>query len=156
MTTMNEDDGGSNPLARRCETCGQTRGWHKENAPRHPFNFGQDGATAIFKRREGRDPKRDDKTAQRGSQPPLIAGFAHDAVLRIALINAGVVTPAGLMVAEEQLREALMMAKGEEGGKSSEGPRRGEVQVGEAAPMDVGGTSAGSQEVGAQSNHQEG
>lgn len=120
MMTTNEDD--------RCQTCGQTFGWHQANPQtRHPFNDGQDGATDFLKRRGGRDPKRDRSSDQGASETPLIAGFAHDAVLRIALINRGILTPADLVVAEEQLRTALaeVQQEGGQGGQPTESTRRG-------------------------------
>jgi len=128
LPTVNEDDEGSNPLAERCRTCGQTLGWHQANPmTKHPFNNGQDGSTDFLKRRRGRDDRRDHSSPQRGSDRPQIAGFTHDAVLRIALINRGILTPADLVVAEEQLREALANVQ-QEGGQDAqptEGTRRG-------------------------------
>lgn len=138
--------------ADRCETCGQTFAWHRDNAPRHPFNSGQDGATAFLKRRGDRDPQRRGSDAQRGSESPQIVSPGNDPVLRIALINRGILTPADLVIAEEQLRAALMEVQH---GQPSEGPWRGQVQVGTTAPVDVGGASEGSEEVGAQPQHEE-
>jgi len=106
----------------RCETCGQAFAWHRENAPKHPFNSGQDGATAFLKRRGDRDPRQRGSGAQRGSEGPQIVSPGNDPVLRIALINRGVLTPADLVVAEEQLRAALMEVQHAE---QTEGPRRG-------------------------------
>jgi hypothetical protein len=116
-TTQSEDD--------VCQTCGKTLGWHRENDTRHPFNFGQDGATDFLKRRGARDPQRDGKSPQRGAEMPLMGG---DPVLRIALINRGVLSPADLIVAETQLREALLAVQ-QEGpdAQSPEGSRRGQV-----------------------------
>ena len=112
MQTVNEDD--------RCETCGNTFGWHQVNAPKHSFNSGQDGATDFLTRRGARDPQRRGSDAQRGSGGPQIVSPGNDPVLRIALINRGILTPADLVVAEEQLRAALMEVQNAE---STEGPR---------------------------------
>lgn len=118
MTAPNEDD--------RCLTCGQTFGWHQENSTRHPFNSGQDGATAFLKRQGGRDDQRRGSGVQQGSEGPQIVSPGNDPVLRIALINRGVLTPADLIVAEEQLRQALaeIQERGSDG-ESAEGSRRG-------------------------------
>lgn len=99
MQTVNEDD--------RCGSCGQTWGWHQENQTFHPFNSGQEGATDFLKGRGGRDHQRGGSGAQDGSGGPQIVSPGNDPVLRIALINRGILTPADLMVAEEQLRAAL-------------------------------------------------
>lgn len=151
---VNEDDGGSNPLAERCQTCGQTKGWHEANpGTRHPFNSGQDGATDFLKRRGGRDPQRRGSDAQRGAETPQIVSPGNDPVLRIALINRGVLTPADLVVAEEQLRAALMEVQ--QYGESPAGARRGQVQEREAAPVDVGSPPKCGEEVGTQPRHEE-
>lgn len=115
QVTVNEDD--------RCRSCGQTFRWHLDNETRHPFNSGQDGATDFLKRRGGRDPQRRGSNGQRGSETPQIVSPGHDPVLRIALINRGILTPADLVVAEEQLRAALMEVQPD--GESPEGSRRG-------------------------------
>lgn len=109
----------------RCGTCGQTLAWHRENAPKHPFNSGQDGATDFLKRRADRGPQRGGTGAQRGSESPQIVSPGNDPVLRIALINRGILTPADLVIAEEQLREALAEVQN---GQQTEGPRGREVQ----------------------------
>lgn len=121
QSTVSEGD-------RRCDACGQTFTWHQEHPEtRHPFSAGEDGATDFLKRRRDRDVKRGPIGSQRGSDRPQIIASGNDPVLRIALINRGVLTPADLMVAEEQLREALANAQQEGGhdGQPTEGTRRG-------------------------------
>lgn len=128
----------------RCLTCGQTSEWHEDHKPVHPFNFGQDGATAVFKRAPGRDPRRTTPTSPQASQGPQMVSLPSDPVLRIALINKGVLTPVDLVAAEEQLRQALREVV--QGGE-------GKIQVGEAASMDVGQRPVSGQEVGTQPKH---
>lgn len=105
--TVNEDD--------VCRTCGKTFGWHIENTPVHPFNYGQSGATDFLKQGRNRNRPGDAKGAQETSQGAQIASMTTDPVLRIALVNAGVITPTQLVAAEESLRLALneVMMKGE-------------------------------------------
>lgn len=74
---------------------------------------------------------------------PQTLALPTDPVLRIALINRGVITPADLVIAEEQLRQALVEVDRHEG----------QVQERTSASMDVGQRSEGGQEVGAQSEH---
>lgn len=109
-----------------CGTCGKSFAWHRDNVPKHPFNAGQDGATDFLKRRGGREPQQRASTAQRGPESLQMAG---DPVLRIALINRGILTPADLMVAEMQLRDALLAVQREgNDAEPTEGARRGQVQ----------------------------
>lgn len=143
MTILPNDD-------QRCLTCGQTYAWHVDNQPRHPFNDGQDGATDFLKRRGGRDHRREGSTRQRGSDGPQIVSPGNDPVLRIALINRGILSPADLVVAEEQLRAAL--AEVQERSASGEG----EVQVGEAAPVDVRSSPEGGPQMGSQPRYDKG
>lgn len=128
----------------RCWTCGQTFEWHEDHKPVHPFNFGQDGATAVFKRAPDRDHRRTTPTSPQPSQGPQMMSLPTDPVLRIALVNKGVLTPVDLVAAEEQLRQAI-----QEVVQSGEG----KVQVGTAASVDVGQRTGSGQEVGAQSEH---
>lgn len=125
-----------------CKSCGKTFGWHEEYKPMHPFHAGQDGATAFLRR--GRRDRERERTSPRGSGGPQIISPGNDPVLRIALINRGILTPADLVVAEEQLRQALADIQE----RSYDG--EGEVQVREAAPVDVRSPSEGSPQVGAQ------
>lgn len=128
-----------------CQTCGKTFAWHEENIPRHPFNSGQDGATAFLGERQ----KRQDK--ERTTRPPQIASVPTDPVLRIALINRGIITPAELMAAEAQLQQALADVRRDDG-QQAKSARWGQVQVGEATSLDVVERSISSQEVGTQSD----
>lgn len=118
MQTVSEDD--------RCLTCGQTFGWHQEHNPRHPFST--DGSTDFLNTNRRRDQARAAKGAQRGSGGPQIVSPGNDPVLRIALINRGILTPADLVIAEEQLRVALAEVMQSGQAQQAEGPRRGEVQ----------------------------
>lgn len=145
LSTVNEDD--------RCQTCGNTYKWHQENHPRHPFNSGQDGATDFLKRKRGQDDQRAGSGAQRGSEGPQIVSTGNDPVLRIALINRGILSPADLVIAEEQLRVALSEVQH---AQSAEGARGRQVQVGEAASVDVGGSPGSGQEVGSQPEDHQG
>lgn len=99
MMTVNEDD--------TCRSCGLTYGWHVKNTPKHPFNAGQAGATDFLKRPGARDPGNHSSTSQQGTQGPQMVLPGGDPVVRIALINKGILTPADLMAAEEALRQAL-------------------------------------------------
>lgn len=116
-----------------CATCANSWAWHVENKPVHPFNDGQAGAKAFLDSRRARDPKSRDSDAQRGSETPPTVVWPTDPVLRIALMNAGVITADDLRRAEQQLRAAMgeVLAQGGQGGE-------GQVQVGEAASVDVG------------------
>jgi hypothetical protein len=79
-----------------CRTCLNTREWHEENNPVHPFNNGEAGATAFLKRRE-----------RKGSQRPAEVtqmSLPFDPVLRQALIDAEVITVDQLRTAEEKIR----------------------------------------------------
>jgi hypothetical protein len=107
-----------------CKTCGKTFAWHRNNPmTKHPFNSGQDGSTDFLKRRGERDHRQRAQGAQEGSQTLQMAG---DPVLRIALINRGILTPADLVVAEMQLRDALLAVQREgNDAEPTEGPRRG-------------------------------
>lgn len=90
-----------------CQTCGKSRAWHEANNPIHPFNSGQAGATAFLGKRRDRDPQTGRKTAQQGAETPPRVVWPNDPVLRVALINAGVISPEQLAAAENQLRAAL-------------------------------------------------
>src|ERR1041384_1215678 len=112
--------------AERCQTCGQTGQWHKDHPEtKHPYNNGQDGSTDFLNTARRRDQARAAKSAQRGAEGPEIVSPGNDPVLRIALINRGILTPADLVVAEEQLRTALAEVQH---AQQAEGTRRGPVQ----------------------------
>lgn len=132
-----------------CHTCGRSQQWHKENNPIHPFNDGAAGATGFLGKRGDRTHQRAGNASQQGSQDPPRVVWPTDPVLRIALMNAGVITADHLRVAEEQLRTAM----GEvltQGGQDGEG----EVQVGTPAEVDVRGPSFRSPQVGTQPGHE--
>lgn len=118
MTTTHDPD-------EKCHTCGNTWGWHQENKPVHPFNTGEAGATAFLGKRGDRTHQRDRNASQRGSEEPPRVVWPSDPVLRIALMNAGVITADQLRVAEEGLRAAMgdVLKQGGSGGE-------GEVQIG--------------------------
>ena len=127
-----------------CRTCLNTREWHQENKSIHPFNNGDSGAAAFLGPRRARDPKPRDSSPQRGSETPPTMVWPTDPVLRVALMNAGVITADHLRVAEEQLRAAMggvIMRGGQDG--------QGEVQIGAPAKMDVGQRPSSGEEVGA-------
>jgi hypothetical protein len=137
-----------------CKTCNKPHGngWN----PIHPFNDGSAGATAFLGKRGHRAPIPAPNDAQRASETPFRPVFPSDPVLRVALLAAGVITEKQLRDAEDNLTIAFDQLERGTRGESTEGPRRGEVQVGEAAPVDVGEQPVRSQEVGAQSDHQQG
>lgn len=70
----------------QCRMCGQTRSWHQENGPRHQFTL-PDGSTPLKAPDEVPEMKRVD--------------LPFDPVLRMALINAGVITTDQLRQAEK-------------------------------------------------------
>lgn len=93
-----------------CGTCGQSWQWHRDNRPRHDYTP-PGGAGGI------------NVTPPRTDTPPttrVISG-PFDPVLRQALMDAGIITPAMLRAAEQkimvvtnQFRE--VMADGEQQG----------------------------------------
>jgi hypothetical protein len=133
-----------------CRTCGQTFQWHKENNPVHPFNDGQAGATAFLGKRGDRTHQWAGKASQATAEGPSQVVWPTDPVLRIALMNAGVITADHLRAAEEQLRAAMgeVLTRG-----GQDGERK--VQVGTPAEMDVRGSSFRSPQVGTQPGHEQ-
>lgn len=92
MTKMSPDD--------QCKFCQQTRQWHDDNNPKHPFNDGTLPHSAAFgvRRSDGsRGP-----APSRGNVPP--PAWPFDPVLRQALIDKGLLTPEDLTVAENKIR----------------------------------------------------
>lgn len=138
-----------------CRTCGQTMDWHQANKPIHPFNNGEAGATAFLGPRRDRDTRRGGSDASRASEGPQRVVFPTDPALRVALINAGVITGEQIEAAEASLRVAMGLG-GEQVVESPAEARRGEVQVGAPAQMDVGQRPLGGEEVGAQPEDQQG
>lgn len=90
-----------------CRTCSQTWDWHQENRPIHPFNDGQAGATAFLGPRRDRTNQPADSGAQRDAETAPTVVWPSDPVLRVALINKGVLTADDLRAAEENLRAAM-------------------------------------------------
>jgi hypothetical protein len=90
-----------------CRTCGESFQWHKLHNPVHPFNDGAAGATAFLGKRGDRTHQRAGNGPQRPGEGPSHVVWPSDPVLRIALMNAGVITADHLRAAEEQLRAAM-------------------------------------------------
>lgn len=86
---------------RKCGTCNNSWLWHQSQRPMHPFNDGQAGATAFLKKRDNKSNSGDNGN---GARPPDPARFPMDPVLRLVLIELGVITPAHLRQAEEVIR----------------------------------------------------
>lgn len=121
MTSAIDDDA-------ECGTCGNSFAWHRENNPIHPFNDGSAGAQAFLGPRRDRDHQRGPKTSQDGAQTLPTVVWPTDPVLRVALMNAGVITADDLRNAEQQLRAAMgdVLTQGGQGGER-------QVQVGTPA-----------------------
>jgi hypothetical protein len=102
----------SNPQPHdKCYFCGNTREWHKNNFSRHRFSLN---------RAELHDGSRDQKASQTHSEPPIThTRTPFDPALRLALIEAGVITIQQLGDAEEKLRIVAKMVNekiGDSGG----------------------------------------
>jgi hypothetical protein len=92
-----------------CSMCGKTLSWHVANSPRHPFN-----APSRYLN------EKDQLVADDPTPPPLQvmpAMVPFDPALRMALINAGVITPEQIEEAAKLLRTVSSM-----GGQSYEPP----------------------------------
>ncbi|MET0416535.1 MAG: hypothetical protein ABW022_11000 [Actinoplanes sp.] len=137
-----------------CKTCGQTFTWHQENKPVHPFNNGEAGATAFLNAGRDRDTRKRGNGSPRPAEDAPKVVWPTDPVLRIALIVSGVITADDLRKAEDMLK-ASMGLDGSRDGQSAEEARRGEVQVGTPAPVDVGQRPVSSEEMGAQPEDQQ-
>lgn len=88
-----------------CKICDNDEEWHRENNPRHSFvGKNSDGGMAQLGPR-----KEKEKTGAKGK---VEIGLPSDPALRIALVNAGVLTLADIYVAEEQLRTAGTHGRG--------------------------------------------
>jgi hypothetical protein len=99
LETINEDD--------ICHTCGKTYQWHIDFQPAHLFNTGTSGMKAALGARRDRDPQSRRITSQQPSQGPSRVVWPTDPVLRVALINAGVITADDLHKAEELLKTSM-------------------------------------------------
>jgi hypothetical protein len=84
MTTEND----------RCTSCGRTREWHRENTPRHAFTTDNGPLRAPVDRTP-------DIVNGRGIRP---TSTPFDPVLRMALIDAGIITTDQLDAAEKKIR----------------------------------------------------
>jgi hypothetical protein len=82
-------DGGTITMSDLCGACGRTRQWHRDNHPHHQF-VGDDGPLQAVEIKS--------ETLQRVT--------SGDAVLRLALVKAGVLTDEDLDQAEKMLRLA--------------------------------------------------
>lgn len=80
-----------------CRTCGQTLGWHQENNPQHPF---RDNGDLLPDGLGKKDQQKKLKTRVE------VRDWPHDPVLRIALVNKGILTMADIEAAEQSMREA--------------------------------------------------
>lgn len=86
-----------------CRLCNQSEDWHKANNPRHPFTP-RDGASSP---------------TLTNDQPAVVQNMAvpFDPVLRLCLINAGVITTEQLSKAEKDFR--MINGGGTNGGEGS-------------------------------------
>ena len=75
-----------------CSTCGNTWGWHEENDPRHPFST-VNGPDALSIK---------DDNDHDGRVVPMTMPF--DPALRMALMDAGVITTAMLDAADAKIK----------------------------------------------------
>lgn len=137
-----------------CRTCGKSEVWHRANKPIHPFNDGSAGATAFLGKRGHRAPTTGLNDTQRAPETAPRPVFPSDPVLRVALMNAGVITPDQLRTAEQQLAVAFNQMEADRG-QSAESTRGREVQVGTPAEVPLGGVSGSGEEVGTQPGHEE-
>lgn len=88
-----------------CRTCLNDREWHEANRPRHPFNTGFETSSTAFLGTKKVDKGTTPTNAGNGSpRPAQTAGWPIDPVLRVALINKGILTPDDLRQAEETIR----------------------------------------------------
>jgi hypothetical protein len=86
-----------NPELDKCSTCGQTRTWHRNNRPRHPFApYGTVGALV--------DSSSDRESIQDISDDRIVhVRSPMDPVLRQALMDKGVLTIEDLEQAERKI-----------------------------------------------------
>jgi hypothetical protein len=92
MKTMNDDD--------ICRMCGRTRGWHEETFVRHPFTpQNAVGELRDTTQRQGR--VQDVSDANKGI---VHTTRPFDPALRLALIEAGILTIQQLSDAEKKLQ----------------------------------------------------
>lgn len=84
-----------------CRLCGHSKQWHEENHPRHRFD---DPSTLFLKKSKGADRPGAGDNGNVAESSTQTARWPMDPVLRVALINAGVITPADLTAAEELIK----------------------------------------------------
>lgn len=132
----------TNPNEDKCVICGlSSQEEHDQQGLKHPHTL--EGESLDFlKRRGARDHTKRRSTSPRASETSPIPMTLSDPVLRIALMNRGIISPADLVVAENQLREALTAVRSEHG--------EGKVQEREATSFHVGSGAQSGQEVGSQ------
>ena len=82
-----------------CAVCGQTRGWHTDNRPRHQFKSVNDGLMDSAPTPTGRGIKH--------------VTMPFDPVLRMALIDKGIITTDDLDAADAKIRH---LTQGLDGG----------------------------------------
>jgi len=80
-----------------CKMCSNTYGWHKDNNPRHPFVPLESNETMPLTKK---DRQKQQKTVLQTREWPA------DPILRIALIDKGLLSMADIIAAEQKLREA--------------------------------------------------
>lgn len=73
-----------------CGLCGRDEEWHKENKPRHPYLGNPSGLN--------NEPKPEGKVVK--------GSTGVDIALRMALVEAGVISYGQIVVSEERLRNA--------------------------------------------------
>lgn len=114
--TMNEEN--------QCETCGRTRAWHLTALGIiHEFNDGSVPFRQTFGERTGDGvggSARPPATVELDA-PQSVPGM-FDPVLRMALIDAGVVTPDQLRAAEDKIRATTFTLGGNSGNSSQQVP----------------------------------
>lgn len=79
-------------MSNNCRLCGNTKSWHDEYKPRHPFTP-QDGASSPTLMNESESPPQ----MQQIDLP-------FDPILRLALVNARIITAEQLTQAEKDFR----------------------------------------------------
>lgn len=87
-----------------CRTCRQTWLWHTENKPRHQFVNADQQASESFL-----------SAAEKPNHPVQNVQMPFDPVLRMALIEKGVLTPEDLSKAESIIKYVSGGSDGREG-----------------------------------------
>jgi len=95
------------PTSSLCTTCNGPHPRADGFMPQHPFNDGSLGASLTFgppRDRPRKSPERPSGGTAAVPTPAPLHSWPHDPVLRMALINKGVLTPEDLRNAEQQIR----------------------------------------------------